>query len=333
MDNNEVKNRNINLDMYRGIAILMVVFLHIVSDLVAEATTTFVFNFIWVLQMPIFFVISGYVNKYTRTKSFVSFAFKRTCSYLVPWIAWTFIIKGFILQKQQLFDLPWLFNNMDSGYWFLFSLWMMSIAFGACYFFASRFKKSYLVFCFAYIGIMSFYALLAVKFGLSFLGMKFTLYYMLFYFIGYSYGYWEDKIESLKFFNKSREVVIAFLVLIFILLLSRYNFAVMQDTITNVIIRFACSLLGCIAFFSLIKPNAGTLFGKICTWFGTHSLEVYVIHLPFMGTLIIEDKVALYSIRGLVTVFVSYVLLLTVSFLIAYALNNNTYTRKVLCGK
>lgn len=61
--------RDHSIDILRGIAIILVCLLHVSDIICVNAKTTMIYNVIWSIQMPIFFVISGYVNKYSSKKS------------------------------------------------------------------------------------------------------------------------------------------------------------------------------------------------------------------------------------------------------------------------
>jgi fucose 4-O-acetylase-like acetyltransferase len=79
-----MKARNVNWDMARGIAIWLVVWGHLVigDSLIKE--------FIYLIHMPLFFVISGYfiffsLKKYNMKENLA----KRTRALLLPWFTWS----------------------------------------------------------------------------------------------------------------------------------------------------------------------------------------------------------------------------------------------------
>ncbi|MCD7771860.1 MAG: acyltransferase family protein [Oscillospiraceae bacterium] len=61
-----VEVRNKNVDILRGIAMLMVILGHTMTGYTENSQDTLLFNIIWTLQMPLFILISGYVTKYSR---------------------------------------------------------------------------------------------------------------------------------------------------------------------------------------------------------------------------------------------------------------------------
>ena len=62
----KAENRNQFVDIMRGIAMLLVVLGHTMTGCTANSQSSFLFNIIWSLQMPLFILISGYVTKYSR---------------------------------------------------------------------------------------------------------------------------------------------------------------------------------------------------------------------------------------------------------------------------
>lgn len=114
------KERNGSVDCLRGIAILLVVLGHTVSGSSTDYESSFLFNVIWSLQMPLFMLISGYVNKYRRPidsgRAFGAFVLKSTVAYLLPFFVWTFLVRGVILRHSGFLDVSYLIWHMDAGY-------------------------------------------------------------------------------------------------------------------------------------------------------------------------------------------------------------------------
>lgn len=138
--------RNITVDIVRGLAMLMVILQHTISGTSTPLQNTFFFNLIWSIQMPLFFIISGYVTRYSKPIANLTdlwkFIERRTVSYLFPWIIWTFVIRGFVCQETIFYDLKFLFWHMDTGYWFLVSLWTIVILYGCVDYIASKISKN-----------------------------------------------------------------------------------------------------------------------------------------------------------------------------------------------
>lgn len=197
--------RNSFIDVMRGVAMLLVVLGHTMTGSTVGAQKSFLFNVIWSLQMPLFILISGYVTKYSRGcqdgQSLWRYMKRRTIAYLLPWVVWTFLVRGIIFGQHRFLDLGWIVYNLDSGYWFLITIWTISIFFGLSEFFSKKLVNKRVKILFTSIGFGFFGMVLALagwKFGLNFMGIKLTLYYMAFYLLGFLWGKYNDAILCKK---------------------------------------------------------------------------------------------------------------------------------------
>lgn len=129
-----MNNRNITIDVVRGFAMLLVVLGHTISGTVKEYSNSLLFQAIWTLQMPLFIVISGYVTRYSRPivdcSGLWKFIKKRTLAYLLPWGAWTIVVRGLIFGQSNMLNIKNLLWHMDNGYWFLVTIWTISMIYG-----------------------------------------------------------------------------------------------------------------------------------------------------------------------------------------------------------
>lgn len=258
---NKQTERNTAVDVLRGIAILMVVLGHTMSGCTVNSEDTFLFRIIWSLQMPLFMLISGYVTKYSRPivsgKALLRLLKKRSLAYLIPWIVWTVGVRGFLLGESNYLDIPWLLWHMDSGYWFLFSLWTITVIFATSQWAASKVHCEYgsiryllaLAACYGVGAVMLLG--LGVWQGLSFLCIKLTLYYMPFYFAGYLFGAYQKRITCMKNGTQWMEGVVALCCLAWLYLVLRFNFYTAEETIAMIFLRMVTSLMGCIAVSGL----------------------------------------------------------------------------------
>ena len=140
--------RNQTIDLVRGFAIILVIICHVMllQGQPREDTNTLLFRIVWTLQMPLFFLISGYVNRYSNKplnniKDLGLVILKRTKAYLMPLIVWTFVIKGILLSQTYLFDINSFIKN-TGGYWFLASLWTITIIFTLSKYLFIRYLKN-----------------------------------------------------------------------------------------------------------------------------------------------------------------------------------------------
>ena len=118
-----MKERNESLDCLKGIAILLVMFGHV--QVHNQMTDPYLYDVIKSLQMPLFFLISGYLagsgTKIQNLRQYAGRMKKRAVSYLLPFFAW--------LALQHLTNIPEALRTvlfqLDYGLWFLMVLFYL----------------------------------------------------------------------------------------------------------------------------------------------------------------------------------------------------------------
>lgn len=334
--------RNQFIDIMRGIAMLLVVLGHTMTGCTVDSQKSFLFNVVWSLQMPLFILISGYVTKYSRSicdgKGLWKYVKRRTIAYMIPWAVWSFLVRGVIFGQDGFLNIKSLLWNMDSGYWFLATIWTISIIFGVASYLAERIGKSNAVK--KQIALFGFYLLgmillvgIGMVVGLSFFAIKLTLYYMPFYYAGYLYGQIDDKLLSTDKGKKIVDCCVALCFVIWFFIILRFSLYEMSDSGLAIILRAATSLAGCIAVCGLCNGIFSDKIGGGMAWIGEHSLEVYLAHYLLLSLIKLENNPSFYSPMGLTLVLVNYLLTVLLVVLIIVAINKNKTLRVVLTGK
>ncbi len=258
----KAEGRNQFVDIMRGIAMLLVVLGHTMTGCTVDSQKSFLFNIIWSLQMPLFILISGYVTKYSRpisdSRGLWKYVKRRTIAYMLPWAIWSFVVRGIIFGQDGFLNIRSLLWSMDSGYWFLATIWTISMIFGIASFISERLskenvlkKQAVLLAC--YLAGMVLLVGIGVLLGLSFFAIKLTLYYMPFYYAGFLYGQVDDKIKRSENGKKIVDCVVAVCFVIWLYVILRYSLYEMSDSGIAIILRAATSLAGCIAVCGLCK--------------------------------------------------------------------------------
>lgn len=119
-----MRERNQSLDALKGITILLVMFGHV--QVHNQMTDPYLYDVIKSLQMPMFFLISGYLagvgTKIQSIKQYRERMFKRVISYLLPFFSW--------LVVQHLSYIPravkTVLFQLDYGLWFLMTLFLFT---------------------------------------------------------------------------------------------------------------------------------------------------------------------------------------------------------------
>lgn len=283
----KTENRNQFVDIMRGIAMLLVVLQHTMSGCTVGAENTFVFNIAWSLQMPLFILISGYVTKYSRPisdgKGLWKYVKRRTNAYMIPWAVWSFLVRGIIFGQDGFLNVKHLLWNMDSGYWFLATIWTISMIFGIASFIAERVSKENLlkkqtVLLGCYLAGMVLLVGIGAVLGLSFFAIKLTLYYMPFYYAGFLYGQFDDRMKESETGKKMIDSVVALCFVMWLFVILRFSLYEMSDGGLAIILRAATSLAGCIAVCGLCKGIFSDKIGGGYSCMGRSALTGSVPH-------------------------------------------------------
>lgn len=348
-----MKQRNAHVDYIRGIAILLVMLGHTVSNNgMNDFADSGMYKVIFALQMPLFMLVSGYVTKYSRPidsgKALASFFGRRSLCYLLPWGVWT-LFRGFAFGgwtlgtvKNEAVSLLW---NMDSGYWFLFSLWTICAVWGTGSFIANKLTEKRVprvILCSVFSAALSVgLFFVGLKAGLSFLNIKLTLYYIPFFFLGYVFASFYGTFEHGKKFRVVETSVAALSFVAFVAITLNRNVYYLGESVSEISIRIICSLTGCISviffsvkFFEEFKACAWLeTLKKGVTVIGRESLGFYLIHYLFLNMIRLPAGTSFYSFEAFETCLMNYILTVLLSAVVIYIINRCAPLKAVLFGK
>ncbi len=342
-----VKERNQYVDFLRGFAILMVVMGHTMTGSTLQSEDSFLFNVIWSLQMPLFFLISGYVTRYSRKirsgNQLLSLIKRRSEAYLLPWLVWTVLVKGFVFESGFFTNAFYLFWHMDTGYWFLFSIWTINVLHAISQYVAAKIIKSQedlrgrIKFAVAegaaYVGSMCLLLVIGLAAGLGFLCIKLTLYYMPFYFAGCLFGAFQEDLKCIHNSESWKDGAVAVCAVVWLIILTRVN--LYRSSGVEVLFRVTASLTGCVAMVGLLQRSCerkGKWF-RAFHWCGIHSLEIYLAHYLMLNLLKPQQIPVFNSMVGMWSVFANYAFTLLLVCTSVWLLNQNRYLRFFLFGK
>ena len=341
------KERNRFVDIMRGVAMLLVVLGHTVTGCTEGAKDSFLYNIIWSLQMPLFFLISGYITRYSRgiesSADLWRYIRKRLLAYLLPWAVWSLLIRGVIFGSSDFLHVSWLLWHMDSGYWFLMSIWTISVIFGISACLAGRavqqpgIRRTAVTLA-LYLAGMAVLAGIGLAAGFSFLAIKLTLYYMPFYFAGYLYGQYRDRLLETSWGPRALDAVVAVSLGAWLLILTRVRLFELQDNGMAVLLRAFASVAGCAAVCGLGKGlftvgggrSRGAAF--LC-WCGEHSLEIYLTHYLLLDLLRPEALPSVSSVQGIVLTAGNFALTTALTVLAVRLTEPSKALRLLLYGK
>ena len=341
-------DRNVKIDVARGIAILMVVLGHVVQYFF-NGTQSLLSNVIFSLQMPLFMLISGYVCKYSKPIDsldvFLKRLSKRSYALLLPWCVWT-ILRFFIsfnahFGSDGFFEyIKYIITHMDSGYWFIFTLFTIDLivsvseilSYWIKFVSQSKFLRKIVQMLFVgvfFLGIGVFGTFI----GMQVLAIKYTLYYIPFFCLGYLFGAFSNEINSLKYYKKILAIVVSVFAIAYMILILQFNIQGMADTAFNIIIRIVISLSGCAVLFYVVDQT--NWIGKVSDFLchcGKHSLEIYLVHSCFLK-FINTDEMVLNSVPGVIACIINYMVCLVCTLGFVYSVGKISYLNKVLFAK
>lgn len=316
--NNRIVDRNIKIDVLKGIAIILVVIGHVISIMVTDVNNNIFYKIIYSFHMPLFMFLSGFLvlGREINLK-------KKFLSLVVPFLAWFCVWKfiSIIFYKSNidiLFNIFSLINSPDNGLWFL---WVLFLCFCILKFMTNISRKiedKGLVATF-----IAIYFLLQTL-PINNFGIEKVKWYFLFFGIGYFFAKYRSKI---KIFPKNTISIICFVLFPICAFfwsnsgppkfIESFN---LMFGFRDFVIRFfniITPLLGIGFVWNIVQKSGGkiySLIGKL----GFISMDIYVIHQSFI-----------YGNNIIVAIFVA----LIISILVSILLNRFKITRNILYGR
>lgn len=300
----EKKDRLIELDIFKGLAILLVVCGHVISKNWIDAIDKNpVYTWIYSFHMPLFFFISGFLVNYTYNGDLFNTIRKKVRCLLIPYFVWSLILAPFF-HIRQLPSLVDLLLNPSNGYWYIYFLFVFSVS---CFFSSSIFRSRYkslggaLLPCIVFILGDYFYPCILFDRGLQF--------YPLFMFGLFSSQY--SLHQKNKFYQNH------FVSLIFVaFIISSFCYCQIDFTWANKVLKLIASFS--ISIISLYAMN-NHLFGKgdkvkMVSYLGQNSIVIYLTHFSFIG-LMNMPIIPCYTISP----FWTFVLSLSIAIIISLA--------------
>ena len=225
---------------------------------------------------------------------------------------------------------------MEGAYWFLFSLWCIQIIYSIASLCACKVKTDIckIVFIILVCGVFSAVLLIiGIKVGITFLGIKYTLYYIPYFLLGWLMA----KLNSNGIFEKNNKLIsmlVPIVSLIYIFAISKFKVFDSPDTLVGISMRVMISLMACFLVSSMFNGNvySENKITKFLMYAGSHSLEFYVIHL-LLCKFIMADGIYIYSIKGVFYSSMCFAFLIIVTIVIIYIINIYKYTKFLFFAK
>ena len=326
-------HRNNTIDCIKGILIVMVVVRHVLQFSVLDEGGI-VGNVIWAVQMPGFMFISGFFSAKAVNSFHDLIIREKNCflRYFIPFISWFFLVDVLILGKYKrnfLIGFESLISHPEYGLWFLWVVFVLSIVINVCNYIFTRHNA--LVKCIGtgvvFFGSLLALAVMSIIYGnTSFLGMKYVLYYSLYYYVG-----WLMKCINPSIPNGIKEIALCFFVVLFFYIVLNYDLYHCEDNVFSIGLRIIAAFSGNYLLFSVVAYSEAILTRLRSNIFGRYTLEIYATHIHFCS-LIDEKKSTLFSIEGFENFIISLVFTLLFTGIVIVLLKSNCYTNFLMYG-
>ena len=279
------RNRLVYLDSIKGFAIFLMVFAHtiawsftdyksVVHYSVEQSANVvhagFLWQFIYSFHMALFFLVSGYLTY--KGGDILPALKKRTIRLLIPYFATGFFIT---------------LIRPGFGYWFLFSLWELSLIGILLYKLIDRLnKKGWIlldVFCILAANevLVRLFSLPVFSNPVADIGYGFS------FFLPFMFGMLMRKHKNLE--EGLQNYYTAIFLLFIICFLSKYfstenqYIALILKCVNWPIAKFhSTEILGSLSFYYLFKQGISAKLEDIFSWFGKRTFEIYLIHVFFV---------------------------------------------------
>ena len=318
---------------------MLVVLGHIFEYSVSDWNHNILQNLIWAVQMPGFMLVSGYFSfrKVENGRKLMVGYRKSAERYLLPFLAWFILVSVLLIGDygrnvlQGLSRLAW---RVDSGLWFIWVVFVLSLIMGLCNLIRGKvngFVKQ-LVAVAMTVGVCYGILLVVAKLtSVNFLGIKFILYYGLFYglgwFIRWNQKFWE---EQKTFFYDT----LAFLcICVFAAIAFNVNLYLIDDNFVGVSLRLIAGATGNYVIYYVVKKLVPQFQKVKMEWIGMYTLEIYVTH---MYTNHLFSKVAndaFFTVPGFTTFTISLICTVVLTGITIVVLKSIPATNYLFYGK
>ena len=308
--------RNLKIDFYRGVAIFLMVYAHILqfgkcifnAFMSGQGLNSFIYSF----HMPILAIISGYccalsIQKYTcNLKKYI---INRSLSLLSVILVWgtIYFLLDFIFIKPTISLSYLIFRYFTGQLWFITGIIFLNVITIIIYHFCNKNKFASWVMIYSLVTVSFFVMALFIP------HINPICYLMPFYFIGFLYN-----APSSYHFKMTINKIAPFGVIIFIILFFTFGFNLALEN-NNVYCYFykAC----CCCIFVLLLNNIYYHFqnSKIITFFitcGKYSIQIYTMHWIIILYALKEYELKTYSEMAIFQILVSPVFSITICALI-----------------
>lgn len=274
-----------SMNIAKGIAIILVVFVHSLPNIIADKPNfngnqiiEFIYNFSFLFFMPLFFFVSGFLStkiiNFDKRES-ISYIKKKFDKLMIPYFIISLLgiivklcLSSFAIRDVNIFNMlkSILFYPCQGSIrllWFVYTLFLITIAIVSL----RKIPMKFLIILFTLTSIVP------INFG-SLINLDGILQYAIYYCLGmYSFKFYEEY-KEFKFKN-----IIA--IITFIMLIIMNTFAI--QSAYKSLFTFISSVIGIICFINISILIENTKIGEILQELGRRSFDVYLFSWFFQS--------------------------------------------------
>ena len=286
--------------------------------------------------MPGFMLVSGYFSSRTiRSGSETGKRIIRSAQhYVLPFFSWFILVSCLLLggfDRNPRRAVITLMTKVDNGLWFLWVIFILSIiaislnwALGnqKC-----RIVKVGIVLI-LYFGLLGAIGLI---FGINFLGVKYVLYYSVFYGVGWlahrTENWWK------QWWPKTENLVAAVTISTFLAIIYNYDLYHCPDDLKSIVLRCIAGFTGNFVLLWICNKYETVLARAKLGWIGRYTLEIYATHMYVNNLMTAENGHDFFTVMGFWNFMISLVLTITFTAIIIVVFKSIPAMNFIFYGK
>lgn len=325
--------RNMAMDAARGIAIFLVIMGHIIENRYSGFQGSVFFNIIWTLQMPIFFVISGFFckgNLPDATSLFKKIG-DRFLRLMVPYLAYFYLVELIIFGQHNrniIEATKALVFNIQYSLWFLFVNFILSVMFLLIRYIQQKWHHGLWMFLLLYGAFCIPLALVAFLISPNLFGVKFVLYYSFYFVLGMLVSDYKEQFVKIKPAVSNAVSLCAFV--FFFYAMNHFEMINITDTVMGIALRVSTAIMGIHLLFTTLNHCLSCKAVSVLAYLGSRSLELYIASCVIMKYFASSQR--LYSASEIPRILLFGTLITLLSYVLIVIIKSNVATNTIFFG-
>lgn len=328
--------RNRTLDIYKGLLIILVVVRHVLQYSVTDEGGILT-NIIWAIQMPGFMLVSGYFSarKIESTQELSKRIIASMQHYALPFLSWWFLVTVLLLgcfNRNVLAAAEHITFHVDSGMWFLWVVFILSILATICNYICSQ-NATHLVVKTAtsVIAMLGLLGVIGILFGIKFIGIKLILYYSIFFECGWFLHRTQNVFKQL--IEKYSGLIVFAAIVCFSAIVFNYDLYHGEDSLISIALRCVAGFSGNAVLLWVANKYKETFERIRLDQIGLYTLEIYTTHMYVNGLMGAGNTSGFFTVTGFANFTVSLLLTTIFTAILIMIIKSIPLTNFLLYGK